>query len=126
MTRPSACRRGYDRRWQRISAEAIGRQPWCSECGATEDLTGDHIIPVSLGGLNTAANCQVLCRRHNSAKGQWQPSPHQLTLEAALASPSQEPSRRASEPVALVTGILAGRPAAAAGRHPSQSPRSST
>jgi hypothetical protein len=38
--RPTACRRGYDRRWRAISAEAILRQPWCSRCGAREDLTG--------------------------------------------------------------------------------------
>jgi len=41
----------------------------CVFCGATEDLTLDHIIPVSKGGENTKSNIQRLCRRCNSSKG---------------------------------------------------------
>jgi 5-methylcytosine-specific restriction enzyme A len=62
---------GYDRTWRRIVAEAIQAEPWChwpSGCYATEDLTGDHIVPLSKGGLNERSNCEVLCRAHNSAK----------------------------------------------------------
>jgi HNH endonuclease len=50
-------------------ALAIKVQPYCSVCGTADDLTGDHIIPISQGGLNTPTNIQVLCRSHNSAKG---------------------------------------------------------
>jgi 5-methylcytosine-specific restriction endonuclease McrA len=41
----------------------------CVHCGADEDLTIDHIIPVAAGGTDDPANLQVLCRRCNSAKG---------------------------------------------------------
>lgn len=41
----------------------------CAECGATGDLTVDHIVPVSAGGTNDPANLQVLCRPCNSRKG---------------------------------------------------------
>lgn len=41
----------------------------CQECGATEDLTLDHIKPWSLGGPDTVENLRVLCRPCNSRKG---------------------------------------------------------
>lgn len=41
----------------------------CVECGATDDLTIDHIWPVFHGGLNTVENLRVLCRPCNSRKG---------------------------------------------------------
>lgn len=84
MTRATACRRGYDRRWRALAAEAIARQPWCSVCGATTDLTGDHIIPVSRGGLTTRANVQVLCRSCNSIKSA-RVRRTQLSLDDALS-----------------------------------------
>jgi len=36
-------------------------------CGATSDLTADHVIPLSLGGTNEGPR-QVLCRACNSSK----------------------------------------------------------
>lgn len=41
----------------------------CLKCGATEDLTLDHVHPWSLGGPDTAENLQTLCRSCNSSKG---------------------------------------------------------
>lgn len=41
----------------------------CVECGATGDLTLDHIYPWSLGGPDTPENLRVLCRPCNSRKG---------------------------------------------------------
>lgn len=37
-------------------------------CGSTEQLTADHVIPVSLGGSNDLSNRQLLCRSCNSKK----------------------------------------------------------
>jgi 5-methylcytosine-specific restriction endonuclease McrA len=50
-----------------LAAEAIRRQPWCSACGTTVDLTGDHIDPNKRTDL-TLDDVQVLCRRCNSRK----------------------------------------------------------
>ena len=33
----------------------------CTQCGATQDLQFDHVIPVAKGGGNSAANIQILC-----------------------------------------------------------------
>jgi hypothetical protein len=40
----------------------------CVLCGATAGLQYDHIIPVSRGGGNTAANIQLLCQNCNKLK----------------------------------------------------------
>ena len=41
----------------------------CQRCGATDDLTLDHINPFARGGATTYDNLQTLCRSCNSAKG---------------------------------------------------------
>ena len=41
----------------------------CVFCGSGDDLTVDHIVPVSLGGSDEFSNFQTLCRRCNSGKG---------------------------------------------------------
>ena len=41
----------------------------CQDCGSTERLHVDHIIPVSRGGPNHVANLRVLCRSCNLSKG---------------------------------------------------------
>ena len=62
-----------DRR--RIIPTNIKLQVWkrdqgkCVECGATDELHFDHILPFSLGGTSlTEANVQLLCARHNLEK----------------------------------------------------------
>jgi 5-methylcytosine-specific restriction endonuclease McrA len=39
------------------------------DCHATDNLTFDHIIPLSKGGANHSSNGQVLCLIHNQKKG---------------------------------------------------------
>lgn len=41
----------------------------CVKCSATEDLTIDHIVPVSKGGSDEDDNLRTLCRSCNSTKG---------------------------------------------------------
>ncbi|MCA1570823.1 MAG: HNH endonuclease [Chloroflexi bacterium] len=41
----------------------------CGTGGAPDNpLTGDHITPLRQGGRSIAANVEILCRIHNSAK----------------------------------------------------------
>ena len=74
-TRCDACRRvresarnarrpWYSTEWRRLSKAARQSQPWCTQCGATDDLTVDHVVPRSLDGWVV-----VLCRSCNSSKG---------------------------------------------------------
>lgn len=41
----------------------------CVRCGATDDLSLDHIVPVSRGGKNDYENLQTMCRPCNVRKG---------------------------------------------------------
>lgn len=41
----------------------------CDSAVAFEDLSVDHIVPMSRGGRTSRANAAVLCRRCNSRKG---------------------------------------------------------
>jgi len=62
-------RRGYTDAWLQLVKLAIRQQPYCSVCGVTSDLTGDHRVPLAKGGTSTLENVQVLCRSCNSSKG---------------------------------------------------------
>src|SRR5690606_15527647 len=63
-------------RWKNLSKKLRKLQPWCSECGATDDLTCDHIIPVKERSDLTYAteNIQILCRSCNGSKAGQPPS----------------------------------------------------
>lgn len=41
----------------------------CVRCGSNKNLEFDHIIPVIMGGSNTARNIQLLCESCNREKG---------------------------------------------------------
>lgn len=41
----------------------------CRHCGATDNITADHIIPIALGGRHSIGNLQPLCVSCNSSKG---------------------------------------------------------
>jgi 5-methylcytosine-specific restriction endonuclease McrA len=58
----------YNSTTKRARARAtIAANPCCEICGATRDLTADHVIPVIDGG--TEGPLRTLCRRCNSRRG---------------------------------------------------------
>jgi 5-methylcytosine-specific restriction endonuclease McrA len=55
------------------SAEWLAMLDWfgnvCLKCGTVEDITEDHVIPLTKGGSNSIDNMQPLCRYCNVSKG---------------------------------------------------------
>lgn len=75
--RGSAAARGYGKRWQRIRAGHLKREPVCRSCLARgvinagtkgAPLEVDHITPRSQGGSDDDSNLQSLCKPCHSAK----------------------------------------------------------
>lgn len=63
-------RAATDWRWRKTSKRLRAASPYCEQCGSVGDLTVDHVQPISRGGAIYAINnLAVLCRLHNSAKG---------------------------------------------------------
>lgn len=46
----------------------IERDGKCAQCGSTENLTIDHIVPLVKGGTNAPLNLQTLCKKCNFKK----------------------------------------------------------
>ena len=66
-----------DTQWQAV-LDHYGHK--CAYCGATEDLTQDHIIPLSRGGWHTISNIAPACRSCNSRKGTRTPAEARMYL----------------------------------------------
>ncbi|WP_261570002.1 TerD family protein [Frankia gtarii] len=62
-------------RASRVIPQAVKAEVWrrdggvCVECGGSEHLEFDHVIPFSRGGASSVDNLQLLCRRCNRTKG---------------------------------------------------------
>lgn len=72
-TKPPPYARGYDHRWRVLSERARRVQPWCSDCGATDDLTCDHSPRAwarkAAGKVIRLRDVDVVCGRCNRARG---------------------------------------------------------
>lgn len=71
--KPGATELGYDYAWQKLSARARKLQPFCEDCGATDDLTADHSVEAwkrkAAGKVIRLRDISVVCRRCNSERG---------------------------------------------------------
>lgn len=80
--------RGYDNAWRKLSERARRLQPFCSDCGATEDLQCDHTPQAwarqAAGKPIRIKDVDVVCGPCNRARGSARPG-----SERASASRSQ-------------------------------------
>lgn len=70
--------RGYDSRWKKLSKRARELQPWCTDCGTTDDLQSDHSTEAwerKAAGLSLRlADVEVVCGPCNRARGAQRPN----------------------------------------------------
>lgn len=75
--RGTAAARGYDSRWRRLSKRARKLQPFCSDCGTTDDLTVDHSTEAwqryEQNLTIRLSDVEVVCRACNSRRGAARP-----------------------------------------------------
>lgn len=73
MPKTSAHSRGYDSAWTRLSKRARALQPFCADCGTTNDLTADHSPEAwdrkSRGLVIRLQDIAVVCRPCNAKRG---------------------------------------------------------
>ena len=57
--------------WQKLRGVVMRAHPWCERCGATDDLTVDHVVPIARAPelALDVSNLEVRCRRCNASKG---------------------------------------------------------
>ena len=57
--------------WQKLRGRVLRAHPYCCDCGATDDLTVDHVIPIARAPelALDVSNLEVRCRRCNASKG---------------------------------------------------------
>ena len=61
-SRGTPTQQGYGPAWQRFSKRLRQEHPWCLNCGASQNLTVDHVVPrSSAGGFRVLCCC---CEKH--------------------------------------------------------------
>lgn len=77
-----AAARGYDAAWRRLSERARKLQPFCTDCGTTEDLTADHTPEAwerkRAGKPIRLRDVDVVCRSCNSKRGEAKAGPREI------------------------------------------------
>jgi len=72
-TKAKTAARGYDHRWNQLSKRARRLQPFCLDCGATDDLQTDHTPEAwarrAAGKPVRLKDVRVLCGPCNRAAG---------------------------------------------------------
>jgi 5-methylcytosine-specific restriction endonuclease McrA len=60
----------------------------CQYCGATKELTIDHMMPASRGGKNSFENCVAACRTCNLKKGNKTPREANMFIKKRAYAPT--------------------------------------
>lgn len=73
QVKTSSAARGYDSKWRRLSERARRAQPFCLDCGSTEDLQADHSPEtwekVNKGFVLDVNDIDVVCGPCNRKRG---------------------------------------------------------
>ncbi|MCH5641431.1 hypothetical protein [Gordonia sp. ABSL49_1] len=96
---PPASARGYDTAWRKLSARARRLQPFCSDCGAVDDLQADHSPEAwqrkAAGKTIRLQDIDVVCGPCNRTRGAARTNGKLLTRGDA---PTEADHYRAAKP----------------------------
>ena len=105
--RGTATQRGYDSTWQALSRRARRAQPFCTDCGARDDLTVDHTPEAwarkNAGLVIRLRDVGVVCRSCNSKRGRARPRGQRAQVQDV------EPLVKADFPTHLGTILTSDR-----------------
>lgn len=95
--KPQPRAKGHHRnteRWKRLSKRLRSLSPFCENCGATERLEVDHVIPIAeleQYGLTpySTENLRVLCKTHNLQRGNRCTDAERAAVLARIAAKPQ-------------------------------------
>lgn len=96
---------GYDAQWDKLSRRARQLQPFCEDCGTTDDLTTDHTPEAwqrkAAGKTIRLRDVAVVCRSCNAKRGQARPE----TIKSFVGGDQPRPHVMA-EPAPQARGAL--------------------
>jgi len=108
--------RGYGSRWQRLSKRARRMQPWCTDCGTTEDLTTDHTPEAwarfYAGRPIRLQDIDVVCRPCNARRGRARPVAPSPTGTTNGPQDESSRARHGGSPLPLPAPTRRGSPGA--------------
>jgi 5-methylcytosine-specific restriction endonuclease McrA len=102
--RPPARRRGYGSTWEKIRLVILQRDGYrCVQCGSTDNMQVDHILPLSKGGTHHPDNLRALCRRCNLARRDMPPT---WAQRGKRKVPANKPARQGYGGVVYPVGSM--------------------
>lgn len=96
--------------WKALSKRVRRVQPWCLDCGTTDDLCADHIIPLAVAEelALVEQNVTVRCRTCNGRRAdQYTAADAQGVLDALRRAFNRRPTRAGRERIAVAERALA-------------------
>lgn len=104
----SAHERGYTAAWRRLSAKARKLQPFCADCGATDDLQADHTPTAwarhEAGKAVRLVDIDVVCGPCNRTRGAARGHGKPLTRGDTPSRSGPTPDGKAQRPLHTVGG----------------------
>jgi 5-methylcytosine-specific restriction enzyme A len=111
-TKPTAHKRGYDWQWTKLSRRARRLQPFCTDCGSTEDLQTDHTREAwqrkAAGKTIRFQDIDVVCADCNRARGAARGSA--VTRGVAPSAVKPDSAGRRNPRYTLLGGVCEGQP----------------
>jgi 5-methylcytosine-specific restriction endonuclease McrA len=78
----------------------------CQYCGSTEELTIDHVMPISRGGVSCFENCVTACKKCNTKKANKSCAEAQTFIRKTPIAPTIAEFTRLKAQKSLVFDLL--------------------